>query len=136
MSAIDKLILRNFKAFYSGTENYEVNFSGKHMLIYGENGSGKSSIYWSLYTLFQSENKTDAEIKKYFEPINDEQLVNYNYLLEHPSFEIDDEGKIKEPKSIGKNSEVEVILKNGVSLKINDRLLIFFYQIYVLSPHH
>lgn len=120
MSAIDKLILRNFKAFYSGTENYEVNFSGKHMLIYGENGSGKSSIYWSLYTLFQSENKTDAEIKKYFEPINDEQLVNYNYLLEHPSFEIDDEGKIKEPKSIGKNSEVEVILKNGVSLKINE----------------
>jgi len=48
MSKINKLILENFK-FFNGKE--EFNFEGKNVLIYGENGSGKSSIYWALYTL-------------------------------------------------------------------------------------
>ena len=39
------------------------------MLLYGENGSGKSSIYWALYTFFQSVFKTDPrQVQKYFLP--------------------------------------------------------------------
>ncbi len=58
---IKNLIIRNFKAFYG---EYEFNFEGKNILLYGENGSGKSSIYWALYHLFYSFDKIQ-NIKKY-----------------------------------------------------------------------
>lgn len=47
--------VQNFKAFYSKDENeYIFDFLGedgraKNILIYGENGSGKSSLYWILH---------------------------------------------------------------------------------------
>ena len=80
MSAISKIKLHNFKAFFTGSEPEEIDLEGKNLLLYGENGSGKSSIYWALYTLFQSETKRNDEIVKYFTPIHNEQLINYNYL--------------------------------------------------------
>lgn len=39
---------------------------GKNVLVYGSNGSGKSSVFWALYTLLQSSIKGDADIEKYF----------------------------------------------------------------------
>ena len=44
--------------------------------ISGENGSGKSSIYWALYTLFQAAIKdTITDFQKYFKhPDNSEEL--------------------------------------------------------------
>jgi len=73
VKSINKLILENFK-FFNGIEKF--NFNGKNVLIYGENGSGKSSIYWALYTFFQSSLKDDDEIKKYFDNSNSQNLVN------------------------------------------------------------
>lgn len=73
MKSINKLILENFK-FFNGIE--EFSFNGKNILIYGENGSGKSSIYWALYTFFQSSLKNNDEIKKYFDSSNSQNLVN------------------------------------------------------------
>ena len=35
-------------------------------MVYGENGSGKSSIFWGLYTFLQSSSKDVANITKYF----------------------------------------------------------------------
>jgi len=36
-------------------------------LVYGNNGSGKSSLFWALYTFLQSSIKpNDDEVKKYF----------------------------------------------------------------------
>lgn len=120
MGAISKIRLHNFKAFYTGSEPEELDLEGKNLLLYGENGSGKSSIYWALYTLFQSETKNNDEIAKYFTPIHDEQLINYNYLTARADFEIDEEtGNILNPTDIGKNSEIEVILEDGVVLKLN-----------------
>jgi energy-coupling factor transporter ATP-binding protein EcfA2 len=47
------------------------------LLIYGENGSGKSSIYWALYTLLEAVYKSDSEQNKYFDPVgNAESLLN------------------------------------------------------------
>ncbi|MBA4455105.1 AAA family ATPase, partial [Cylindrospermopsis raciborskii CS-506_B] len=37
-----------------------------NLLVYGNNGSGKSSLFWALYTLLQSSTKTDQDIQKYF----------------------------------------------------------------------
>lgn len=58
MSKINKLTLSNFK-FFGKEETIELN--GNHLLLYGENGSGKSSIYWALYTLFSNNNYYDLK---------------------------------------------------------------------------
>ena len=73
MSNIDKLVVENFKAFYGPNT---IDLDGKHLLIYGENGSGKSSIYWALYTLLQSTTKEEDDIAKYFDRTNEENLLN------------------------------------------------------------
>jgi energy-coupling factor transporter ATP-binding protein EcfA2 len=73
MSAINELKIKNFKAF---NEESVLKLGGKHLLLYGENGSGKSSIYWSLYTLLQSTTKSIDEIEKYFDKANNENLLN------------------------------------------------------------
>lgn len=62
MKRIHSLHLRNFKAF----QEQIFPFEGNHTLIYGNNGSGKSSLYWSLYTLAESYTKEQIEINKYF----------------------------------------------------------------------
>lgn len=74
MRKISKITLTNFKFFY-GT--YELNLERKNILIYGENGSGKSSIYWALFTFLQSVFKpNDDDIKKYFDADDEENLIN------------------------------------------------------------
>jgi AAA15 family ATPase/GTPase len=69
MSGIDKIILQNFKAFPA---EETISIEGRHLLVYGENGSGKSSIYWALYTLLQAKDKGVDKTKKYFERANEE----------------------------------------------------------------
>lgn len=75
MSKIKRIILSNFK-FFGKEESIELG--GKHLLLYGENGSGKSSIYWALYTMLEAATKTPLETGKYFTPIDqsDDSLVN------------------------------------------------------------
>ena len=119
MSNIKEIKLHNFKAFYSGFEPDSIDLGGKNLLMYGENGSGKSSIYWALYTLFQSETKTNNEIEKYFSPTHNEQLINYHYLINRDDITFDANGNITNPTSIGVNSEIEVILEDNTSLKLN-----------------
>lgn len=53
---ITKISFYNYKAFYSTTEDaYTIDLSdGKNLLIYGENGSGKSSIFDGLKDFFLS----------------------------------------------------------------------------------
>ena len=67
MYRIKNIKLTNFKFFY-GEENLKLD--KKHTLIYGENGSGKSSIYWALHCFLHSTLKPDAaSVQKYFLPI-------------------------------------------------------------------
>lgn len=74
-SKIDKLYINNFKFFDAGKQ---IDLGGKNLLLFGENGSGKSSVYWSLYTLLECAFKEEDEITKYFKPINEhpQSLVN------------------------------------------------------------
>lgn len=60
---IQQLEIQGFKFF---KEVFTVNFDGLHVLLYGENGSGKSSIFWSLYTIFQACLKSQTEAQKYY----------------------------------------------------------------------
>lgn len=76
MYKIKEITLENFKFFYG---KRKLDFERKHFLLFGENGSGKSSIYWALYTFFQSVFKTDVrQVQKYFLPItkSEESLKN------------------------------------------------------------
>lgn len=77
---IDEVAISNFK-FYPAidADNKPIKIDGKHLLVYGENGSGKSSFYWALYTLLECANKpNDAEIQKYFEYDGEQSLLNIN----------------------------------------------------------
>lgn len=75
MWRINKLSIQNFKFF---KDLFVLNINEKNLLLYGENGSGKSSIYWSLYTFFQSVYKepTPDHALKYFIANNSENLRN------------------------------------------------------------
>lgn len=61
---INKISIENFKFFL---EPFVLEPKGKNVLVYGENGSGKSSIYWAAYTHFQSSLKDAISASKYFE---------------------------------------------------------------------
>ena len=72
MSKIKSLQLNNFKFF---RQSDPIILDGKHLLLYGENGSGKSSIFWGLYTLLEAAYKQPNEVKSYFNS-SDTSLVN------------------------------------------------------------
>lgn len=55
--------LQNFKAF---PEYENISIEGKHAIIWGVNGSGKSTVFWSLYTFLQCAGKPTDDYKKYF----------------------------------------------------------------------
>lgn len=63
MKKIKEIKIQNFKAFQK-EQVFSIN--GKHVLVYGNNGSGKSSLFWALYTLLQSSIKDDSGVQKYF----------------------------------------------------------------------
>jgi energy-coupling factor transporter ATP-binding protein EcfA2 len=69
---LHRIEIRNFKAF----REFILNLEGRHLLVYGDNGSGKSSLYWALYTFLQSAKKPKNSIAKYFDPAGQENLLN------------------------------------------------------------
>ncbi|MBN8457530.1 MAG: AAA family ATPase [Verrucomicrobia bacterium] len=71
-SRLQKIEITNFKAF----REFTLNLEGRHLLLYGANGAGKSSLYWSLYTFLQSAAKTTPGVAKYFDPSDDQRLLN------------------------------------------------------------
>ena len=117
MPSITKIKIRNFKGFPS--DETVIDFHGKNVLLYGENGSGKSSIFWSLYTLLQASTKNAYEVKKYFTPNDPENLINLHFLKSHPNFSINSEGEIEQPQSIGQNAYVEAYFDDGRMEKID-----------------
>lgn len=50
---ITEIEITNYKAFY-GTNKISLDKDGKNLMLYGENGSGKSSVYMALQRFFQS----------------------------------------------------------------------------------
>jgi energy-coupling factor transporter ATP-binding protein EcfA2 len=69
---LHRLEIRNFKAF----REFTLDLKGRHLLVYGANGGGKSSLYWALYTFLQSARKPTPAVAKYFDPANPQNLLN------------------------------------------------------------
>jgi len=84
---IKKIHLQNFK-FHN---NLEFDINKDNCLIYGENGSGKSSIYWGLYSVFKTYFRNNAfEFGKFKNNNNDDLNVSVNidtFTLEIPNEE-------------------------------------------------
>lgn len=72
---LHQIDFKNFKFF---KDAFSFMIEGKNVLIYGENGSGKSSIAMGLYTVMESRRKSKADVYKYFTsaPDNDQDLRN------------------------------------------------------------
>lgn len=72
---IKHIHIENFKLFL---KPFDLTPEGKNVLMYGENGSGKSSIYWAIYTHFQSALKqpTAEDAGKYFVADHPDNLRN------------------------------------------------------------
>jgi energy-coupling factor transporter ATP-binding protein EcfA2 len=72
---IHKLTIKNFKFFINET----CEFDGKNALIYGENGTGKSSLYFALYRKINNENKIQNYKNRFS---NDEEIGVEIFLKE------------------------------------------------------
>ncbi len=60
---IEKIKLTNYRFFY---EEFELDCKGQNVLIYGENGTGKSSIYKALELLTKKDFKSIQESRNIF----------------------------------------------------------------------
>lgn len=133
MATITQIEIEGFKAF---PKNFKLDLgTGKNLLLYGENGSGKSSLYYALHVLLQSVFKDDKGAK-YFKPgdtngeefiINNEHLINIfrfneakdNAYTPYVCITFDD-GKIwrldnggLSSKNGGNESEIRMLNKNS-----------------------
>ena len=68
MIKIDKIQLNNFRFFTDESKHNTFEIDGKNMLVYGENGSGKSSLFRAFEFLAQTniDQATFLKSKKFF----------------------------------------------------------------------
>ena len=72
MAGIKEIEIEGFKAF---PNKFSLELD-KNLLMYGENGSGKSSIYYALHALLQSVYKSDHGAKYFRYEDSEENLIN------------------------------------------------------------
>ncbi len=85
---LHELHINNFKFFPKQDPNSPLlKIDGKNLLVYGENGSGKSTIYWSIYTLLESSFKiNEFDVQKYFVKGTEFGLVNIHAKVTQPAY--------------------------------------------------
>jgi len=141
MRKIYQIKIKNFKAFQ---KEQIFNLKGKNVLAYGNNGSGKSSVFWALYTLTQSSIKKDEEVQKYFKNFIESDKTSHQSLRnvftdkdENSSIElstIDEYGETEtytiSHDTINTNNDSDTIIQelNQASDFINYKLLHNFYS--------
>ncbi len=125
---IKAIHLQNYKGFKSA-ERIEVN--GKNLLVYGNNGSGKSSLYQALRHLLQSSTYDQAQIEEHFAT----GALNCNIFCsdDEPAYVrlvIDDENETTYTFALDGNTvgDVNLQLANQASDFMNYRLLYSFYN--------
>ena len=61
---VTKIEIKNFRAFY-GTYQINLDKSEKNLLVYGENGNGKSSLYLALRSFLESSEDASARFENH-----------------------------------------------------------------------
>ena len=136
INRIKSIQINNFKFFQ---QELPIVFNSNNLLLYGENGSGKSSIYWAFYTLFEASlKKNDDDIKKYFcktiklkdnlinihateEPAGSD---NYNSFIELITTDIPEKTYRISKTDVDINKNIEAKTTNYASDFINYRMLL------------
>lgn len=115
MKKIKEIRIQNFKAF---PDEQIFRLEGKNLLLFGENGAGKSSLYWALYTFLQSSEKDDAGVDKYFENYDPTNEDTFQSLLNIHSLHGAAQSFIK--LKFDDDSEIELSKKNGANTRVAD----------------
>jgi len=105
MKRITSIEFVNYKAFYgSGDENKIIIPQGKSVLFYGENGSGKSSIYEGLKQFFSSSDATSSTPPSRHIKVSKTRIQNEG---QPNQIEVSNEVAIKVTFSDGANTETK-----------------------------
>ena len=111
---ISKIILKNFKFF----KELSLDVNEKNILLFGENGSGKSSLYYALHTICKIFFSKDIKANKYYPKKLDIKESN-NLCNQHTgansTIELDfsDDQKIKQYIA-NENTDVENIERDNI----------------------
>ncbi len=127
---IQAIEITNYKAFL-GT--HRINVGGKNLFIYGENGSGKSSLYYALKDFFQSsmEDIDLARLENIFVPAGKEGKTAVKVTFK--------------PNHLGQNRQKSYLLNNSTndardgadtSIRDGNRLKSFLTYKHLLAIHH
>ena len=84
MVRITKIEIKNFKAFY-GTYQVDLHKAGKNLLIYGENGSGKTSLYKAIELFFDSSENENIDFEDYQNIFNADKAYIKLHLRTNPT---------------------------------------------------
>ncbi len=114
MRKISQIKIKNFKAFQ---QEQVFDLKGKHVLAYGNNGSGKSSLFWALYTLTQSSIKRDEEIQKYFKNFRESDRATHQSLRN--VFIDEDEDSFIELTTVNEHSRTETFTISHDTINTN-----------------
>jgi len=120
--------LQNYKAFQK-IERLDIN--EKNVLVYGNNGSGKTSLAHALQALIQSSVKTPDQLIAIFDRANEESVVNLQTPAGETTFvKITTCDNTSFEYSIAGNTSGNAILRgaNQISDFMNYRLLFRFYN--------
>lgn len=84
MKRITKIEIENFRAFFG---SYTIDLpKGENLLVYGENGSGKSSLFKALNNYLTSSRDTSfAFVKNHYRPTGDNGLIKLTFTDAHPT---------------------------------------------------
>lgn len=127
---IQSIEVTNYKAFLG---SYKIAVDGKNLFIYGENGSGKSSLYYALKDFFQSsiEDIDLAELENVFVRPGKEGKTAVKV-----TFKPDNQGQ-RRSKAYSWNSAVnDTRLAGDTSIRDGNRLKSFLTYKHLLAIHH
>ena len=125
---IKTIEIKNYKAFYG---KHKFNIEGKNLFVYGENGSGKSSLYYALKDFFQSSIETINfdEVENVF-LTQSEKGKGYVKVTFNPDKNADNNDQINEFKSNGNNTYGNIEIRDAIGLKS------FLTYKHLLGIHH
>ncbi len=127
---IQTIELTNFKAFF-GT--HKINIDDKNVFIYGENGSGKSSLYYALKDFFQSsmEEIDLGELENVFVPAGKEGKVAIRVV-----FKPNPQGQNRKKSYAWNTGNNDTRDAGDTSIRDGNKLKSFLTYKHLLAIHH
>lgn len=127
---IQTIEITNFKAFL-GT--HKIKVGGKNVFIYGENGSGKSSLYYALKDFFQSsmEDIDLSKLENVFVPVGKEGKTAVKI-----TFKPNHQGQNKNKSYIFNIGNNDTRAPGDTSIRDGNKLKSFLTYKHLLAIHH